>query len=80
MKIVPPHHAAFARCDRSAGSHHMFHLQGLAACKAHDAATLHRSCGLQSVLLVGLLNKLVPEVTFDVFLHPGFNPKSSQWL
>ena len=31
---------------------------------AHDAANLHRSCGLQSVLPLGLSGKLVREVTW----------------
>ena len=64
MKIVAPHPAAFAQCDKWAGFHHMFPLQGFAPCTAHDAATLHRSCSLQPVLLVRFLDKLVPEVTW----------------
>ena len=42
----------------------MFSLQGFAPCTAHDAANLHGSCGLQSVLFVGGLYKSWFEVTW----------------
>ena len=53
---------------------------GFAPCTAHDAVTLHRNCCLQSVLLVGLLDKKVPEVTWMCSPVRVSTPKSSQWL